>query len=86
MSKRCGQAHQRSAHRWVRIASARSQANHVGRLLLKGDNIVRTWTAAPRVLPRTLRYRTLLTLTDTDSACTVRQRLRAAQAGVVDIM
>lgn len=36
-------------------ASASLQANHTGRLLLKGDNIVRTGAAVPRVLPRTLR-------------------------------
>ena len=37
------------------FASASLQANHTGRLLLKGDNIVRTGAAVPRVLPRTLR-------------------------------
>lgn len=36
-------------------ASASLQANHTGRLLLKGDNIVRTGAAVPRGLPRTLR-------------------------------
>ena len=36
-------------------ASASLQANHTGRLLLKGDNIVRTGATVPRVLPRTLR-------------------------------
>lgn len=37
------------------FASASLQANHTGRLLLKGDNIVRTGATVPRVLPRTLR-------------------------------
>lgn len=37
------------------FASASLQTNHTGRLLLKGDNIVRTGATVPRVLPRTLR-------------------------------
>ena len=37
------------------FASASLQTNHTGRLLLKGDNIVRTGATVPPVLPLTLR-------------------------------
>ena len=36
------------------FASASLQANHTGRLLLKGDNIVRAGAVVSRVLPRAL--------------------------------